>query len=189
MCCPLKDYRIIFAHGDSTGIQQFTLPKGCNVITMSILGKPLTLNKKFDQYLMDYYRSGKFIFAKKDKSYNLSKDGKALVKRLRTVFDVDIRNHVGSIKMNDQLLDFNCPIEMCNIYCDKQCHPVYSTTEGYLQVKKIFLSDLIDKEGYSASYILIACRNFDTCDPELQRKARKTSFDIPITDYDQYQED
>ncbi len=190
MCCPDKSYRIIFAHGTNAGRSQFMLPKNTNVITLSLLGKPIDLNKLLDNYIIDFYKSGHFIFANKDKSYNLSKDGRPFIQRLRKIFDLEIRNHVGRIKMNDQILNFNCPIEICNLYCNRVCKPMYYTLDGYQPVKTILLSDLIDKEGYGASYILIACRNFGECaTSQLKEHARKVSFDIPITDYNEYESD
>jgi hypothetical protein len=96
----------------------------------------------------------------------------------RNLYSIIFKNHVGPIKVNNFELNFtgigctttlnpNCAIDCINnkngtITTSRNIIPKWHTKRGLINVENIKLNELIGYNGYNSSYIVIACRGFDS---------------------------
>lgn len=189
-CCASHDTIIIKSHGSLTNNPEkypmtFTLPEGANLITLTQINNNCPLNVYFDNEIKSFYESGYTIFENNDKSTTKTEQGNALeITFKRRYPNINIRNHVGPIEVNNHILSFdgNCNVNKCSIDCIGKDIPsvtncLYKNTKNE-NIKTVTLEKIIyDYEGWlNKSYILIACRPIPEGTPdELIKRIRQTS--------------
>ena len=167
--------KIIRSHG-SVIDDPFQIPENVNIITVTELGNTCPLSQKIDSRIFDFYSDGNTIFENNDNSNSLTENGKLLQNSMTG--SVLFKNHVGPCTVNNLMLDFKqsfcsksigipCAIDCITkkndiISTKKDIIPKWHTKNGYQNIEKIKLSDFIMYNGYNCTYIVIACRSFNS---------------------------
>ncbi len=153
---------------------QFTLPTGVNVVTLTADGEPVVFNAVFDNEINNFYSQGKYIFENQDKSNTFTQEGHMLQTKLQKISkNIEIRNHTSG-QMNDMLLQLvgpNCSSVSCSIDCHGLSHAPYAgksvsncniidKSKGTI-VSPLKISDVIRIEHNTHDFIVIACRKTD----------------------------
>jgi hypothetical protein len=196
--------KYIKSHGMMT-CSEFDIPFGVNVITLINLDETLPVMQVYDSHI-ERFLNDYDLFENNNTTKIKTKECKDLEKYLdEKIYDqtnkhiMNIRNHVGPIKIND--IELNFEQEPCNDYTctimgfkpkSKEFPKNISLRPTWKMIEKGFdgindniipstklniynLSDLINKEG-AGTYIIRACRAIPkkTCE-ETRRFMRQTS--------------
>ena len=167
--------KIIRSHGLVIN-DSFKIPENVSIITVTELGNTCPLSQRIDSEIYKFYLAGNTIFENNDNSNILTENGKLLQNSMAGI--ILFKNHVGPCTVNNLMLDFKqsfcstsegipCAIDCITkknnkISANKNIIPKWYTKSGYENIEQIKLSDFIMYNGYNCTYIVIACRSFNS---------------------------
>ena len=163
--------------------ETFVVPKNRYIITLTKTGIECPLVKQFDDEFIEFYKANLHLFKNKNTKTELSKNGEAFLKKIRTGFKksgIWAKNHKQGTIANEMYLSFTddrFSSDAFGITCisnPTKTFKIQNKTDC-TNIENITLSQMIKEEG-PGIYIIIACRNFPkNSPPEAIKLARQIS--------------